>query len=153
MPSPEGEGPAAGSGGVGEEPGRQRPSRARVGAVGAMAGAAYGAVVLVAYLMLDRRFFGGADSAGMSAGAAALLGVIAGALLGAPIGALTLMTRSAGAGILTGALILAVLKGIGSSLLGLGSALTVVNFLVGGVYGAIVGLIVSGSVAKSIRAD
>jgi hypothetical protein len=128
-----------------------RPSRARLGAVGAAAGAIYGALVIAAYVMLDRLFFGGTESAGMDLGGAALLGVIGGGLLGAVIGGLTMVTGSTGVGVVTGAVVLGLLKGAGTSMLGLGSGVTAANFVVGGCYGAIVGLVVSGSVARSVR--
>jgi hypothetical protein len=99
--SAEDSGPAEGGG--------RRPARARVGVAGAVVGAVYGAVVLLTYLLLDRCLFGGTETEGMGLLGVALLGSIGGGLLGAAIGAVTMVTRSTSAGILTGAIVLGVM--------------------------------------------
>jgi hypothetical protein len=118
---------------------------------GAAAGAIYGAVAITAYLLVDRLFFGGRDSAGMGLTGVVLLGVVAGGFLGAVVGAVTTATGSTGAGIATSAVILGLLKSVGMSLMGHGGGMTALSFVVGAVYGGIVGLAVAGATAKSVK--
>jgi len=122
-------------------------------AAGALAGAIYGAVVLVAFVLVDRVIFGCSETRGMglipAVGIAAVLGAVFGAVVGIP----TTLARSAGAGIAMGAIVWGVLKGLGMSFAGFSGGFAVMGLVVGAIYGALIGWAVATSVMKSVKWD
>jgi hypothetical protein len=128
-----------------------QPTRSALAASGAVAGALYCSVLLTTYILVDRWFFDGSESAGLGLVGAILSAGVAGAVLGALIGAATMMARATGAGIAAGEIVLGVGKGAGVSLSGYGSGFVAFGLAVGMVYGALIGWVVSTSVMKSIK--
>jgi len=129
----------------------QPPSSTALLTSGAVAGAIYGAIVLLVFITLDRMAFGGSESRGLSFLAAAALAAVSGAVFGAIVGLVTAAAGSVGAGVGAGALLLGIFKAAGISLAGFGGGFALLALLAGLVYGALLGWVVASSVIKSVK--
>jgi DNA-directed RNA polymerase subunit RPC12/RpoP len=120
---------------------------------GAAVGAIFGAIVFAVFLLMDRFFFGGSESARYGLIVSLIIGVLFGAVWGAIVGIATVMVRSVAAGIAAGAVLFAVIKVFVMQAVGLGGGWSVLGFVVGLIYGAIFATVVAQSVIRSIKWD
>jgi len=129
-------------------PGKSReqpPSRAELVAEGTTVGATYGALALILIMLVDRYVFHATVQQGPSLLALLCISAPAGVVLGALVGLAVSLRRAPVAGIVVGALLLAVLRGMGLGAPGNGDVgiLTWVGGLVyGGIFGAAVATVV-----------
>lgn len=127
------------------------PSRAELAADGATSGAIYGALTLCVLMLVDRYVFHSA--ARDAVGLVQLLcfsatgGVVSGALVGLAVA----LQGSPLAGIVVGALLLGIGRGMGFSGTGFGGGFSGVSLVYGLVYGAIFGWAVAVTVITALR--
>jgi len=132
--------------GESNEPIKRKASLGALAASGAVAGAINGAIIMTIFAVIDRLFVGVGDWL-----PAVIGGLISGALLGALVGLLTVLSHSIPIGLATGALVFAVIHGIGFSSLRYGQGFNVIALFFGLLYGGVFGWLVAGSVMKSVK--
>ena len=132
---------------------QEKATKAALIGNGAAGGAIFGAMAFVVFFLIDRFFFGGSESARHGLIVSLVMGAIFGAGWGAIVGIATVMARSTGAGIATGAVLFALVKVFAMRAVGLGGGWSVLGFVIGLVYGGIFGAIVAQSVMRSIKWD
>ena len=137
-----------------QTPDKPKAGKGELALNGILAGAIYGVIFLVVFVLIDRFLFGGGELARpIGILVALIVGAIAGAVIGAIIGLVTVMTRSMWSGIAVGAVVVAIIHGVGVSGAGLRGGFTIMALLVGAIYGALMGWVVASSVMGSIKWD
>jgi len=132
--------------GESNEPIKRKASPAALAASGALAGAINGAIIMAIFAVIDRLF------TGMGAWLPIVIGgLISGAVLGALVGLLTVLSHSLPIGLAAGALVFAMIHGVGLSVLRYGGGFSLMAVFFGLLYGGVFGWLVAGSTLKSVK--
>lgn len=115
---------------------------------GIASGAVSGLLMFIVIVLIDHFIFSGRETKQYGLMPALIGAAIAGVIFGAIVGVVVVMTRSLPAGVITGAVLIAILKLVDIG--GAGGGFAAMAIVFGLLYGAIFGWAVASSVVKSL---